>query len=185
MKCICSEAIWDVLPTETTDFPILSYTSSSKTPTLSYIWSLKQVPLLGEAFPYGSFFREYPRGAISWDKIILKGLGSAKSYLFHLKELSRSSNLLFFWNLTLNFFLACFQPGALFGYSLHKEINIIIIIIIIIIDLLLSNAGIIWSYLNQDGPVSRQLKLIKLKPMLDWVCFTIDSCWIVSLDQQN
>ena len=117
MKCICLEAISDVLQTETTDFPTHSYTSSSKTPTLSYIWSLKQVPLSGEASPYGSFFREYPRGAIIWDKIILKGLGSAKSYLFHLKELSWSSNLLFFWNLTLNFFLACFQPGALFGYS--------------------------------------------------------------------
>ena len=145
----------------------------------------KRYPFRVKRPPMGHFLGSIPRGAISWDKIILKGLGSAKSYLFHLKELSRSSNLLFFWNLTLNFFLACFQPGALFGYSLHKEINIIIIIIIIIIfiiDLLLSNAGIIWSYLNQDGPVSRQLKLIKLKPMLDWVCFTIDSCWIVSLD---
>ena len=35
-----------------TDFPTLSYTSTSEIPTLSYTWSLKKVPLLGKASPY-------------------------------------------------------------------------------------------------------------------------------------
>ena len=39
--------------TAMTDFPTLSYTSTSETPFLSsYNFSLKEVPLLGEASPY-------------------------------------------------------------------------------------------------------------------------------------
>ena len=41
-----------VLQTEMTDFPILSYTSTSKIPTLSYTWCLKKIAFSGGAFPY-------------------------------------------------------------------------------------------------------------------------------------
>ena len=41
-----------VLQTEMTDLPILSHTSTSKIPNLSYTWCLKEVPLSGGAFPY-------------------------------------------------------------------------------------------------------------------------------------
>ena len=40
------------LQTKMTDFPPFLYTSTGATPTLSYIWSLKNVPLLGGATPY-------------------------------------------------------------------------------------------------------------------------------------
>ena len=35
-----------------TDFPTLLYTSTRETPTLSYAWSMKKVPLSGGAYPY-------------------------------------------------------------------------------------------------------------------------------------
>ena len=43
------------LPTEMTVFPILSYTSTSEIPNLSYTWGLKMVPLPGGASPYRPF----------------------------------------------------------------------------------------------------------------------------------
>ena len=43
------------LPTEMTVFPILSYTSASEIPNLSYTWGLKMVPLPGGASPYRPF----------------------------------------------------------------------------------------------------------------------------------
>ena len=43
-----------------TDFTTLSYTSTSEIPALSYTWSLKRLPLLGEAFPYRPLYRVPP-----------------------------------------------------------------------------------------------------------------------------
>ena len=51
IKFICS-ALWAISPTQMTDFPTLLNISTSKIPTLSYTWSLKNVPLSGGASPY-------------------------------------------------------------------------------------------------------------------------------------
>ena len=45
-------ALWTILQTHMTDFPTLSYTSTSKIPTLWCTWSLEKVPLSGGASLY-------------------------------------------------------------------------------------------------------------------------------------
>ena len=54
-------ALWTLLQTQMTDFPSLSYTSTSKIPTLSYTWSLRKIPLSGRASPYRPLLRA-PQG---------------------------------------------------------------------------------------------------------------------------
>ena len=56
IKLICSA----LSQTEMTDFSTLSYTTlTSKIPTLSYTWSLKEIPLRAEP-PRIGHYREYP-----------------------------------------------------------------------------------------------------------------------------
>ena len=56
--CIPFINFWALLQTQMTDFLILQYTSTSKTPTLLYTWSLKKVPISAEP-PRIGHYREY------------------------------------------------------------------------------------------------------------------------------
>ena len=58
IKGVCQPSVF--FQTELTDFPLLSYTSTSEMRTLLFIWSLKKIPLSGGASPYGIEFLPGP-----------------------------------------------------------------------------------------------------------------------------
>ena len=75
-----------------TDFPTLSYTTTSKIPTLSYSWSLKKVPLSG-----GAIIGSTPISRISKLK---KGYVDAKEKPIYLYEIVYES-----WNYCMTLYM--------------------------------------------------------------------------------
>ena len=77
-------ALWDILQTEMTDFPTLSYTSTSDFTTLSHTWSVKKVPYQAEPLRKGHY-REYPPSPPAQDQFwwIILDVGDVKGEFVH------------------------------------------------------------------------------------------------------